>query len=163
MLIWFLMFEKRGVTSFLIFFNFTLVNSRRKDVTGIRMTETSLKFFDFNTSSLQEDARYQRKRKSLMNMYLRFHDVLHLSGGHWCCGYDHDSSGIWLGTNRQEVPARFRLVIQSTDMGREWSLSSSNIGCNTMGFAAALAVLFTEASQSRQHGMSDPARRGLTD
>ncbi|GJS15809.1 hypothetical protein Tco_0410281 [Tanacetum coccineum] len=31
------------------------------------------------------------------------------------------------------------------------------------GFAAALAVLITGASQSRQHGMSEPARRSLTD
>ncbi|GJY82100.1 reverse transcriptase domain-containing protein [Tanacetum coccineum] len=31
------------------------------------------------------------------------------------------------------------------------------------GFAAALAILITGASQSRQHGMSKPARRGLTD
>ncbi|GJU05086.1 hypothetical protein Tco_1121516 [Tanacetum coccineum] len=31
------------------------------------------------------------------------------------------------------------------------------------GFAAALVVLITGASQSRQHGMSEPARRSLTD
>ncbi|GJW85124.1 hypothetical protein Tco_0158269 [Tanacetum coccineum] len=31
------------------------------------------------------------------------------------------------------------------------------------GFAAALAVLITRVSQSRQHGMSEPARRSLTD
>nr|GEU32477.1 hypothetical protein [Tanacetum cinerariifolium] len=31
------------------------------------------------------------------------------------------------------------------------------------GFAAALAVLITRASQSRQHGMSKPARRSLID
>ncbi|GKD23318.1 hypothetical protein Tco_1225021, partial [Tanacetum coccineum] len=31
------------------------------------------------------------------------------------------------------------------------------------GFAVALAVLITGASQSRQHGMSEPARRGLAD
>ncbi|GKE30352.1 hypothetical protein Tco_1445736 [Tanacetum coccineum] len=30
-------------------------------------------------------------------------------------------------------------------------------------YNAALAVLITEASQSRQHGMSELARRGLTD
>ncbi|GKE20750.1 hypothetical protein Tco_1432262, partial [Tanacetum coccineum] len=31
------------------------------------------------------------------------------------------------------------------------------------GFAAALAVLIIRTSQSRQHGMSEPARRGLAD
>ncbi|GJT69085.1 hypothetical protein Tco_1028371 [Tanacetum coccineum] len=31
------------------------------------------------------------------------------------------------------------------------------------GFVAALAVLIIGASQSRQHGMSEPARRSLTD
>ncbi|GJX26391.1 putative ribonuclease H-like domain-containing protein [Tanacetum coccineum] len=31
------------------------------------------------------------------------------------------------------------------------------------GFAAALAVLITGASQSRQHGMSEPVRQSLTD
>ncbi|GKE84633.1 hypothetical protein Tco_1558375, partial [Tanacetum coccineum] len=45
---------------------------------------------------------------------------------------------------------------------------SSGISCTNhqeymQGFAAALAVLITGASQSRQHGMSEPARRSLTD
>ncbi|GJX08253.1 hypothetical protein Tco_0196185 [Tanacetum coccineum] len=45
---------------------------------------------------------------------------------------------------------------------------SSGISCTNrreylQGFAAALVVLITGASQSRQHGMSEPARRSLTD
>ncbi|GKA95239.1 hypothetical protein Tco_0817277, partial [Tanacetum coccineum] len=45
---------------------------------------------------------------------------------------------------------------------------SSRISCTNhreylQGLAAALAILITRASQSRQHGMSEPARQSLTD
>ncbi|GKB54095.1 zf-CCHC domain-containing protein [Tanacetum coccineum] len=42
-------------------------------------------------------------------------------------------------------------------------ISSQATRHTTEGFAAALAVLITGESQSRQHGMSEPARRSLTD
>ncbi|GJT22221.1 hypothetical protein Tco_0892158 [Tanacetum coccineum] len=41
--------------------------------------------------------------------------------------------------------------------------SNSIILASWLGFAAALAVLITGASQSKQHGMSKPARRSLID
>ncbi|GJV46752.1 ribonuclease H-like domain-containing protein [Tanacetum coccineum] len=43
------------------------------------------------------------------------------------------------------------------------SISKTSKDYRIQGFAAALAVLITGASQSREHGMSEPARRSLTD
>nr|GEX88336.1 hypothetical protein [Tanacetum cinerariifolium] len=43
-----------------------------------------------------------------------------------------------------------------------FSEDMSGIPPTRQGFVAALAVLITEASQSRQHDMSEPARRSLT-
>nr|GEW75478.1 hypothetical protein [Tanacetum cinerariifolium] len=75
-----------------------------------------------------------------------------------CRGSSWSSGGVV--RMEQEVVAGYEYVAMNID-------TSTSSCCHhqeyLQGFAAVLAVIITGASQSRQHGVSEPVRQSLTD